>query len=470
MSLQQQPQVTSTATTTNIPSTTNTSSTDLTSFLDSLITKGKIRQEDKQQLLQYLTLFNTTLDDILGYSEKDLEDTLAGAVLPPPVRGNIKNVLNQIKQSINSQPGSILSTKKRKYESTENTRELLYPKQIDKDFITVGELVTAKISLKNETIFYLRPSAKELLNFLNDNDFVLVDGCSGTGKSSVVWIWACNVALTRPLTKICWLHIDKLDSSYCLLGNSTISSGLVENEKKFINACDCQILIFDGVVAAQQETMKAASIWRKKGVNRKLILVSSQQIIIFIELQKRENVKPFVMPSWTLEDYEIAISNEEFFESVKYSFPIDSQNPLMQKYFYAGSSARWMFSMIIDDIISSAKLHMSSISNIDLLICGFSGNRSDIAVNHLMFTDSKSESGFIVSEYVFLELAKKFSREFIYQATNSELAKKNPAFDRWIMEADFIMQVETTKPVVLIDYQKPADLKALYPAIKKWKK
>jgi len=29
------------------------------------------------------------------------------------------------------------------------------------------------------------------------------------------------------------------------------------------------------------------------------------------------------------------------------------------------------------------------------------------------------------------------------------------------MEADFIMQVETTKPVVLIDYQKPADPKAL---------
>jgi len=77
--------------------------------------------------------------------------------------------------------------------------------------------------------------------------------------------------------------------------------------------------------------------------------------------------------------------------------------------------------MIIDDIISSAKLHMSSISNINLLMSGLSGNRSDVAVNHLMFTDSKSESGFIVSEYVFLELAKKFSREFIHQATKSEI-------------------------------------------------
>lgn len=131
---------------------------------------------------------------------------------------------------------------------------------------------------------------------------------------------------------------------------------------------------------------------------------------------------------------------------------------LANKFMVAGGSARWMFGFALDDAIEDIKLYVQTLSSVtNWFKDGFTGIRSDSSVSHL-FSVKKDQKGFIVSEFVGRLLSEICQETFLKEASANVLCR-NPTFDGWIFEADFLYQVrkseESKNPVhVYLDIEK----------------
>jgi len=148
------------------------------------------------------------------------------------------------------------------------------------------------------------------------------------------------------------------------------------------------------------------------------------------------------MSSWKLEEYSKAYENQEFRDSIPDIFlpGDDLEEKISDKYYLAGGCARWMFERTVREVFDEIKTHLSRIgTDMNLLLNGFEGIRADSSVSHL-FSIYANDEVFLVSEHVTRMLAEKCEAEFLVRAMRSSLGK-NPSFDGWIFEADFLLQV-----------------------------
>eukprot|EP01124_Arcella_intermedia_P007446 TRINITY_DN14560_c0_g4_i3.p1 TRINITY_DN14560_c0_g4~~TRINITY_DN14560_c0_g4_i3.p1 ORF type:complete len:406 (+),score=106.18 TRINITY_DN14560_c0_g4_i3:669-1886(+) len=131
---------------------------------------------------------------------------------------------------------------------------------------------------------------------------------------------------------------------------------------------------------------------------------------------------------------------------------------LMNKYYYAGGSVRWMFGCTQNELIEDIDQNIQKVSDMKNMSAALTGNKSKLAVNHLYMITADNHQ-FFISEYVARLLAEKCEKSFIIEACNSTLAKKNPTFDGWLFEADFLMQLrlvnQNNEKLTLINFQEP---------------
>ena len=292
-----------------------------------------------------------------------------------------------------------------------------------------------------------------------------VVGAPGTGKSMVAWAWTCFTALSTPRKNIIWVHLNKADNkiSLCHFDKGKIKTFEKGSQmfEKTIRDVNADLMVIDGVTNKDYDLFTSASTeWRLNSERRRVAIIMSASVVLSSQQQKQAQLEEWHMPSWTLDNYEAACANPEFYNQVKKFLPKgydQIKDQLASKFFMAGSSARWMFSFKYEELEDEIKKQLGRVENKEWILSDISGNNCERAVGHLRFED-KNKGVFFVSQYVMIQVAKKCELQFIKDAYTFIAKHRNPAFKGWIVEFDFLGQLHQalrhkTKVVVRKDKQ-----------------
>jgi len=163
-------------------------------------------------------------------------------------------------------------------------------------------------------------------------------------------------------------------------------------------------------------------------------------------------------PSWTLEQLKKACQNEEFYHHVVTNLDTDNnddRDEVIERMFsLAGGSVRWMFGYNDAEVMKDITSCINKCSNMKDIVAGLHGDGSHIAVNHLLSKDKEGNAS-ILSRYIVLQLSKKCEASFVSEASNIPMAVTNPAWDGWIFQIDFFMQLRfamTSKSTLTLHY------------------
>jgi hypothetical protein len=297
-----------------------------------------------------------------------------------------------------------------------------------------------------EQLLFIRPEAADLWKQLNEFDKALhVEGPPGTGKSTIAWAWACLQAKEK---SILWVHRDHMSKGrVAYLSNDGIVSFSAKADSlcSFIDNAAADIVIVDGLTKDSKDLMGAALVWSDNDsqTSRKSVIVSSSQFVAPGEDYQANGVLEFSMPSWTLCQYQSACRNDEFYKDIETRMgPGDEKEEIiMNKFFAAGASARWMFAFDYETLVTKEiPTYIAKINDAKVLLAGMGGDRSLTTVNHLCMVN-KDRKGFIVSEFAMRLIAEKCEQSFIAEASAFAKKFKNPAFDGWVFELDFLLRL-----------------------------
>jgi hypothetical protein len=111
---------------------------------------------------------------------------------------------------------------------------------------------------------------------------------------------------------------------------------------------------------------------------RRIIIVSSSQVNIKSEGIDYEGGETFFMPSWTIGEYMEALKEDDFRNLVEPNLGDGADLPekILNKYFLAGGSARWMFDFAPEAVLKHIDKKISRVSDFSLLTKGLSGRYS----------------------------------------------------------------------------------------------
>jgi hypothetical protein len=226
-------------------------------------------------------------------------------------------------------------------------------------------------------ILYRRKQVTDLFNFLRMNVLDLgffgwICGPPGSGKSVASLAFACSI--DRDEWTVTWIslkrcrinrvtHLDKRGiRSFSFIDSDTALLDSYLKEK-----CDSEkhIVFLDGYVenfGRNDDIKLSCHAWLKDNLkDRRMVTVCSMSSRdVRIEENTQERYKDFFISSWTLEDYEKAIARDILYENVKkYLDAIvstDRYEALVAKHFFAGGSARYMFTVYTKDLTNSGKV------------------------------------------------------------------------------------------------------------------
>jgi hypothetical protein len=327
-------------------------------------------------------------------------------------------------------------------------------------FLSVGSLSRAGLASDDDIArLFCRQEVLDLWDALMKTEHAIqVEGAPGTGKSCTVWAWACYMCDVMGKT-VTWAHLEKTTAPLCLQMTATTVMSLSDPDANLVKALktsDSSIVILDGVVSASEthsSYVRSVFDWQSN-CDRVAVVVSSQAGKHNFEAEERLQISLFQMFPWTLEQYERACEDVQFFTSIeKYlsdgkAEPIADvtrQEKLEHKYFYAGGSARWMFGKGFSSIINLVKLYLDTVGDVMALLRGVVGERSRDSVNHLMMSfpgKGGFRRKFFVSEYVAGTVLKEGGSEAVKIAYQLGLFLKNPAYRGWVVEQDFVQQLD----------------------------
>mmetsp|Transcript_999 Transcript_999/g.1221 ORF Transcript_999/g.1221 Transcript_999/m.1221 type:complete len:589 (-) Transcript_999:188-1954(-) len=313
-------------------------------------------------------------------------------------------------------------------------------------FISSKHLKVAGLSTADSNILFMREEACQLLKKLQEDEdhSFLIQGPPGSGKSSVVWLWACLMATT---SDIMWVHLDPIGLSSCVrLYNGKFYSFTKHDNllNDMIATCNCHTIILDGITKDNIKLIGTAlsGIRRLDNIGGPFVVaVASTQLVMALEHLQQQNIKVLSMDSWTLEQYNNCCSNEDFYDEVKTKLGEGEEKDerIINKYYYAGGCARWMFSFTVNETCIDVENHINKCENFVQLIEESSGPSSNVAVNHLR--QKRGNAHFIISKHVMREIVKKCDKTFIKGLTAVSSIYGNPSFDGWVFEMDFLIQI-----------------------------
>jgi hypothetical protein len=110
-----------------------------------------------------------------------------------------------------------------------------------------------------------------------------------------------------------------------------------------------------------------------------------------------------------------------------------------EKYFYAGSSGRYMFAMSTDEVIDDIKLHVRRVGDVLKVLTAVEGDASEHAVGHLR-SQFQVDSGIhtsVVSNYAVRLLVEKSNLEGVEMIEQYAQAANNGPMKGWAFEARF---------------------------------
>lgn len=332
--------------------------------------------------------------------------------------------------------------------------------------------------------FFVRPATLSLLASLEQSSTVysllMIQGSAGTGKSSSAWWFAREFAKTRN-AKVAWIHISKLMPVTCVLldgddlcVDSGFSKAIRSGTFEFSAALStCRLVFVDGVYEDAAEWCSIALpavAWLAEEKDRRLVLVGSVKVMLPASEPTAFEQRTHFCGPWTFDEYAAACLNDEFFASIKDCleevklepdeqvvdtlsdsatssaatlasvFP-ERYQALFDKFFFAGTNARWMFAMTLSGVKSAIGMYTSRIGNISDALTANAGGAAKFAVTQLFPLVSFGENAVIVSQYVARRLSSKVEASFLQMALVNPALQQIPSLDGWIFQMDFFYQL-----------------------------
>jgi hypothetical protein len=331
----------------------------------------------------------------------------------------------------------------------------------DIPFLDLAGLVTPfrldSTTDRTKRLFY-RKEMDDLIKELNHiRQIFYVDGTPGVGKSWTVWAYIIDQFLENK--RILWIHLNVTTRIHTCLALDPKHQSVWQLKTRYINEVlvdiandtTADIVAIDGLVGTRNTILNLFGAANTNNKFRRAIHVASLAFspkfmtkLLKEQLESGGTYGSFKMHPWTFEQYEQAISDKIFKDSIIKYFDNDQSlsTSLIDKYFYAGLSARWMFSITkaqviqtIDDLLNRCDSEtIKSLLNLD------SNEGASTTVNSL--TCQFQNNGiirFYVSEYVTKAIARHINAYNIVKPIYvAAISNTNPALLGWAFELDFI--------------------------------
>lgn len=311
--------------------------------------------------------------------------------------------------------------------------------------------------LHNISKLFMRSTCTNLFRELEGMPFggsLIVEGSPGTGKSSMVFAWACWQGAKKK--HIFWLHYSHSSTFYAIEFNGGKAMLLSEQESltSILPEDGEYTIILDGMTSttfSNRSREVGLEKW-SEATRRKAIVVALMSLRI---CREDFGVDPsfFEMSSWTLDEYKEALQDKQFLDSVKHNLYVDDSqavedpdvNELVErKFFYAGHSARFFFFSTPTKLLTGDLRRLAESVNALKYISNDSiGSRQEGTVSTIQAKVNGHQvivSGFFV-RYFILKCKFKHIQLFL----DLEAVKKNPAFEGWVVEWNFLLNLRVGK-------------------------
>ena len=356
-------------------------------------------------------------------------------------------------------------------------------------FFRIPKLYSSHIrkSFNSDLILFKRTGLINEIKFLTErvveNAMIgWVVGPPGTGKSVAAFTFARSLASQG--WRSTWLKFGDVRVTIIQFHQSQWWKGQVwfSNFEEFIRKMDepgkDEILFIDGVRANDANSTKAihcGDSWRslegQGGRGKRRIAIISSMSVRKIKPHEDEDagIEGFTVESWSLEEFQSALTNEDLWNLVSANFDADIEGSkldrVVAKHFFAGGSARFMFERTTAQVKEALDIAVSTTDDISKYLGGVVGDASGSVVNTLLGSHRDSlgkRYSFITSQYAALELSIKCGPENIKAISAAMQPYYNPAISGWLFEMLFMARISRGQ-LTLADAKKKVVVSCLVP-------
>ena len=345
-------------------------------------------------------------------------------------------------------------------------------------FVSISYLKLAGIGKDDEIHkLFIRECAMEAYKYLctNEQGFI-IHGPPGTGKSIITWFWVLQQVKFHQKTVI-WIHVSnnehiclKLSQKEFFITQTILINNQILDLIRFSIPGQINIIVLDGVACNnnfQSEFVTTLNNWRNyyngKGIQTvQTVLVSSLSFKVCESDQYQ--IQPFLMYPWIFEEYKSACENEEFFKSIKNFMENETYNEEMlnNKFYFAGASARWMFSTKTTEVISLINNYIDRLDLNEKLLNFNMGDKNPMILNHLImqFPYKVNQQYFVpkrffVSEFACKTIILRGNASLLNSSYLIAKDLKNKSFLGWLFEIDVIKQLQTNQNILINEKSAP---------------
>jgi len=376
-----------------------------------------------------------------------------------------------------------LPPKRRRLDNAEPPTEVPRISIHDADYVTLpGELVAnCGLYAGGDLMLYCRPQVHELWEFLRDevvakNTRGWIVGPPGTGKS--VCTLRFLASLDHEEWSVIWIHLDEL-GDFCVSMKGK-QHWLADDRSAFElprQGSERLFVCLDGYKKyGEHDALLRRIRVRFITENDRFVVCSAMASrgLRDVESDNAVRIKPFVMYSWTLDEYVDAVKDEAFYDQVapKLDTKLDSQvngdgendeNTLSQqdqklrllrlKFYYAGGSCRFMFQYPTDLVKAVVEESVLDVDDKVDLVRSCSRSEKEETLSRLYgMQPGKILAGcrFPVSSFVASIFAQASGEEVVAKLTSLLTRPSSPLVDGYRLEWLFLAEVQQ-RPVILDD-------------------